>query len=344
MKQIILVLYVLLCLLETTHAAIYIADNRPEADISPTHIHGNIGDAINAAVSGDTIFVVGSAVSYGNITLYDSLFIFGAGHNPNSALTLQSLLGTVTFSTFSAGSVLSGFKTGVITVNTDNIEISNCWIQTLNFNGGKYYLIEGNYFNRSYLGAGAYYSITGSSSVAESVLRNNIFQSTIRYFTAPTVLFDQNLFLRDASGGFQFSSSVKVENNIFLGVDDSTGCDNCVYTETIVGVDTTNGNLDFYYIGGTGVGLDPLIEGMIINPDNSFPNGLYNYQSLTLLPGSPAIGAGTFGQDLGVLGGLVPYTETGHPPLPQIVSWNGPGQVVQAGGTLNVTIQAKAAD
>ena len=349
MKQILFSFLLLFFLaIASSQSTIRIADNNVGVVIPPMgHVYTDLQAAISASFAGDTIFVVGSETSYGNITITDELYIFGTGHNPDPALARRAELGTVTFTQYSGGSVLSGFRTGYITVESgaDDIEISNCWITGLSLLGGSGYLIEGNYMNATYLGSGNYYSIYGAFNVSSSIIRNNIFQSSLFQFDESTVLFDQNLFLHNGgvTSAYTSCSFITLENNIFLGVDDSSGCASCVYPVVIVGSDTTNGNLDFYYAGGLPVGQDPLIVGLTLNDANYFTAN-YNYQSLVLAVGSPAIGAGTGGQDLGVLAGLAPYTDHGHPPLPRITSWTSTGQIIQAGGSINITIQAKSAE
>ncbi len=299
---------------------------------------------------GDTIFVIGSGNQLWKHLHFRHAFHFWHRPQSRSRHWPEELnLVRFTFTPFSDGSVLSGFKTGNITVESggDDIEISNCWLDALFLDGGSGYLIESNYLDRHYCSPGCNYTSTfGNNNVTNSVFRNNVFQTKITGFDESSVLFDQNLFLNwnGGNGGFLTNSFIRLENNIFFGADDSLGCTNCIYPQVIVGADTTNGNLDFYHVGGSPVGQDPLIEGLSLGTNNYMNPGLYSYHSLTLEPGSPAIGAGTGGQDLGVLGGLAPFTYHGHPLLPRITSWTSPGQIIQAGGTINVTIEAKAAE
>ena len=232
MKYILLISITLVCSISlSAQSGIQIADNRPGADLGPAHIHGTINAAISAAGSGDTIFVVGSGISYGSISISDQLFIFGAGHHPDPTLSGRSELGTITFTQFADGSVLSGFKTGSITIqaNADNIEISNCWIIHINFLGGQGYLTEGNYIQG--LASGDNFAVIANGTVLNSTFRNNIFNRLFRDFQEPSILVDQNLFLAGnySTGGFYNCSNLMVQNNIFLGTEDSTGCANCVY-------------------------------------------------------------------------------------------------------------------
>ena len=58
-----------------------------------------------------------------------------------------------------------------------------------------------------------------------------------------------------------------------------------------------------------------------------------------LKPGSPAIGAGEGGTDIGIFGGEMPYKISGLPPIPAIYSLDSQSL---PSNTLNVTLKAKS--
>jgi hypothetical protein len=98
-------------------------------------------------------------------------------------------------------------------------------------------------------------------------------------------------------------------------------------------------------------GSGNLGSGNIVDANPVFTNfplqgGALSYShDFTLLPGSPAIGAGTDGTDIGILGGMLPFDVGANPYFPQMMEVSLPsGSSVPAGGTLNVHFKARKQD
>ena len=155
-----------------------------------------------------------------------------------------------------------------------------------------------------------------------------------------TIFFDQNLFLAAhwGYGGLCGCSNLEITNSIFLGASTVMfPCTDCVFMDYV----------EWYWDAGLTqcVGNDPLFENW-----NAYgcSTNWYNFENLTLDALSPAKGAGNNGQDLGVLDHAnslyTPYDSAGYPPLPRISKWVSPTKSIQAGGTIQITIDAYSND
>lgn len=94
-----------------------------------------------------------------------------------------------------------------------------------------------------------------------------------------------------------------------------------------------------------------------IGDANQFPSGNGNQNNVNmstvfvgtgstdgqwqLKSGSPAIGAGRNGEDIGMFGGPEPYVPSGLPPIPAVYSIEMPG-VTAANQTIPVTVKTKS--
>jgi predicted nucleic-acid-binding Zn-ribbon protein len=335
---------IMLCGLHS-QAAIITVSNAPNSPGQYT----NLQEALDAANSGDTIYVSGSMTSYGTIDIDKQITLVGAGFNPNNQYNLKSEIGSVSLKanddpinpTDASGTTITGFKISGISVSDNNIndiKILRNEITSSITTGSKYcqgWIIKNNIIDRiqTYTYATIY--------ATDFVISNNIINNYIRYFKSNTILIANNIF----PDGFSFTgiSLATIQNNIFYG-GTTSGCNYCTFLNNLsIGADNI-----FDYNENTAndenlVNVDPLF----IDVSSYTFDFAYDYH---LQEGSPCIGAGTDEEDMGIYGGMYPFPSGGDvpfqtspmPSMPQIVNMTILNYVVPADGTLEVEISAKS--
>lgn len=333
--------------------------------------------AIDSAGFYDTIMVAGSATSYGDITVDKPLVLVGAGYNnPYGANTTVNImtLKRVNIHIGPDDSKITGFYVleqirfdgrfsgGVdATQKIDNVVIERCRFKDLYFGWGAEQSI-GQTFNNDTIrnnfitGKIMFMDYGGSKRCILNNLQihNNIFSggyitedtSSNRQTNFSSTFVRNNLFIHRItnvfynSGPDQKIKNIILENNIFYAAEPH-GCINAVYSN----------NLTFMCFNNEIPGEGNLGSGNIVDVNPMFANypleggGLSYSHDFTLLPGSPAIGAGTDGTDIGILGGMLPFDVGANPYFPQMMEVNLPsGSSVPAGGTLNVHFKARKQD
>jgi len=339
-----LVLLTALLLPLTLCAKIWIVDSNPG---SASKDFTNLQAAHDGASAGDTLYLIGSGVSYisAKVTITKRLIIIGPGYfleNPDTQVSLLSATldkstnnpceeGLV-FAAGSEGSVLMGVTMiGQIIISTSNI------------------LIKRNTFRWRLCGnfSAAYIRVQGSFV---SIVQN--YMQTPETSFGPSVLIDpgfSNISIRNnhlvRGGAYSIISSgsgIEISNNIIesaLNVSNSLIQNNLIYGSpttsswpgsiirhniSIFGSFTaTNGNLINVPLGSIVIGTGTT-------------DGRWK-----LKDGSPAIGSGYNGVDMGMFGGNEPYILSGIPPIPTIYELTAPTTGEKNTG-LPITIKAKS--
>ncbi len=314
--------------------------------------------AINAASPGDIIYVQPSPDHYESITITKQLIIYGMGHNPELNAGNYARVLSVTFdqdtsnSTTSSNSKIAGLVIGTITVKTDNIIIENNKLDAVrtsvtqannciisgniieNANGGKFqledaqnWIISNNIINHTLTNGNSGTHIFSNIN-ASIIVKNNIIRSrqngdsngNITFFlNANGGQIYNNIFLFTGTGVINFApSNLNFQNNLTYS-----------YNSTLSNLPGTN-NID---------NTNPLLV--------SFSAGTYYMSSLSndfhLQTGSPAIGAGNDGLDLGIYNGDFPFNMRGHPTmLPYLTSFTIYNTNINAGSSLNINVKANA--
>ncbi len=281
--------------------------------------------AHDAASSGDTIHLEPSVNSYGSVSCSKPLVWLSIGSfltdNPgNQFSTTTGKMDYIYFQDGSAGSVVSIFVNS-ITIRTSNITVNRCHIQ---------------------------------STVDISWNPSNIVitQSFIGYYcsiNATNVIFSNNIVGYSVSMN-GYNCSAIITNNVFNYVNRNEwyhGVANIYNAVFQNNISIKGGTYDFYNSLPT----------YNMCPDASFPSGNNNIQNTNmagvfvnstgsidkdfqLKTGSPAVGSGYGGIDMGAFGGSTPYKLALQPAIPAITNMSTPSST--GGNTIQVTFSAKS--
>ncbi|MBX2946320.1 MAG: hypothetical protein KF725_10845 [Cyclobacteriaceae bacterium] len=341
MKKLILLTALLLPL--TLFAKIWIVDSNPG---SASKDFVNLQEAHDGANAGDTLYLIGSGVNYisAKVNISKRLVMIGPGYFLNNPETQVSLLVAflrqptgcgdfvIDFVDGAQGSALIGVTIrGRIRISTNNILIKRnlfedehpigvCLNPRITSHGSNVTIIQ-NYFRDSVNGQGVFIG-AGFSNV--KIISNYIH----------------------SAGGTAISalnSGVEISNNVMdYGIVANAGIiQNNIFTVN-----------PFLTITGS-----VFRNNMATHPSTLLPSGNGNISQVSLAnifvltgtpdgrwklkDGSPAIGAGFEGVDMGMFGGDEPYVLSGIPPIPTIYQLNAPA-VGEKNTGLPITIKAKA--
>ncbi len=320
-----------------------------------------------ASSQNDTIYVSGSPISYGDITVTKyNIMIMGTGHNPQKQNPLISEFKDIASTT--VGQIrIDGIKCRWIRLEpafgAAALFVSNSYIETYpkitttNFDGAMY--LDNNIINGLISTGGSYtYGIMaivqGLTNVFTGIIRNNIIGGSIYVAdglsSSPQsidgCIFTNNIFIN--SGGPSTGNLFSLHNgyfhslfnnNIILGFVDHNI--NTLYA----GTNTTSYDNNLIYPGSFVPALpnssgtifsNPLFVNYSCPSWNCVSNTAYDFHLQTSSPGH---NAGTDGTDIGPYGG--PYggtfTTYGEPHIPQMKQMNMPATVV-SGQTFNVNV------
>jgi hypothetical protein len=324
MKNIFFFLSILLLNIQFAHAKIWRVNNMFGVVADFTTVTG----AYNASQNGDTIYIEPSTIDYDGAYSYKNLVWISAGNfliqNPgNQFLNYTGRMGYLFLYPGSEGSVVSayvrslGINSGNISIvrsyienalnissNIGNILISQCFI-----NGYVYSSASNLIFTNNIVKAGFIMDTQQSSAV----ITNNVFN--FNYFAYPSHPYN----------GFKLFNAV-FQNNISVKGAPSFELNTSAAIYNICS-DTTfpAGNANLRNVDMNTVFLNPIGVS-----DNDFQ----------LKPGSPAIGVGYGGVDIGAFGGTSPFKLALQPAIPAITNLSSPSST--GGSTIQVTFSAKS--
>jgi len=310
----------------STNATVWTVDSNPGnhaanfTDVQAAH---------DAAADGDTIYISGFSGYYPNVTISKKMYIFGPGYYLNEndstqANTYAATLSVVRFDPGSENSVITGCRliahiyTDSITIkrnyiyrdpyyaiylenNASNINITQNYINS-NYNAISFNANHNNInISNNYITSGSLtrWCINGSSDCTNIIVENNILYGAVTLYNAT---ISNNIF-RD--GTYTGNASNTIVNNICSATQfDTTGNNqqNVVMSSVFVASGTTDGQWQ----------IDPA---------------------------GPAAGAGTFGTDIGMFGGITPYILSGIPEIPTVYFFYGPSNASQ---TLQIQTKIKS--
>lgn len=300
---------------------VFTVDNTggPHADFT------DLQEAMDAAEDGDIFHVLGSPISYGDVTVTRQVHLFGPGYNLARVHTegyqsfYEAHLSKVTIrptpTTTPAGSTISGFKTGDVSIEASDVTLdrnsstritigvfqSNGVVLeqphrariTRNFTDG----IGMNTFRNNSLNHLISNNIIGVAGGAVADIRHAIFRHNYSMQTSPT-----------------FENSV-IQNNILRGVHSDSI--NNMFESNFFAVSQPSGN-DFLSQNTFSENTWDLSSGAV-NQFNALTvnTGAFD-EAFKLAENSIAKGAGIDGVDLGPFDGPFPYQISGVPSLPRV--------------------------
>lgn len=321
--------------------------------------------AVDEADPGDTILIIGSGPQYNEtVNILKPLVFFGEDMESPRADILEIRLERVNSSLGSSGSkfyglsirrfyVYGGFSgsTGAQRVIED-IEVERCmlWDVQFQFVSGGAIQRDFNFRNNRFWGPTNNRIFFRDGNTYEDInFTNNILsQPDIRRSTSSNVDFNgelkirNNIFLNTTNAIFSGLLGMVIENNIFYRAE-PTGAANSAFNNNLTYLCNAN---DLPYGSNTG-------GGNLINQNPLFVNypalGGVNHtyaHNYNLQGGSPALGAGTSGTNIGVTGGVAPIDANlkSYPKIPVVTQLQLPVTSVPVGGTLQINIEANTRD
>jgi hypothetical protein len=322
-----------------THATVRTVNNAGGAQF------GDLASAITAASSGDTIYVCGSASAYvGTNTNKTNLVFIGAGYNPQKQNPLKSTI-TNAWSIGNGNSVIGFDLVGNIAFPTNsvsNVKISRCRVTGFNSTN--------NTFTNCMFDNCIWANLTISSPFISQIFNGMVLSNCLFY--APSS-YAQNIF----NGNTLTGSGATVDHcafikdgtpiNFFGGTPNATGF---VFTNNIfINVTPATTGTSYQYTSNySSVALSPTygtgnLTGTIwpfVTPQASV-TGTFQYAwDFHLAVGSPLVGAGTFGSEMGLYGGNVPFNGSGEAPIPQIDILMLNGTQFTPGGPMGIQFQS----
>ncbi|MES2777424.1 MAG: hypothetical protein V4722_24810 [Bacteroidota bacterium] len=284
-----------------------------------------------SVLAGDTIHLEPSITTYGSLTASKRLTWISTGAfldaTPNQQFSPN--IGRVdALNVYGSGagphnSVFHIYIVGSANIDANNIRLDRCYV------GGAVNL--GGYFNS--LGTSLVVIncwIQSSVSIAQgnnNVITNNIIGTTI---TASPVnqlaVFTHNV-INAVSAGINTVTNSIVENNIFNKATSAYTFNNTTVQYNMSGAANV-------LPAGNNNQNSVTMSNVFVN--NSGADDI----SFVLKVGSPAIGAGSAGVDMGAFGGGSPFKIALQPAIPAIYKIQAPA--APAGNTLNVTFSTKS--
>lgn len=337
------ILWVALCC--PAHATVHTLSNMPGS----AGQFSTFAAAHAAALGGDTIYVHGSSVNYGNISITKPLVIIGTGHHPDKQNPLVSSFGNVfvgvsNVQLIGLSMTLVGSSTGIT-----NGVVRKCRIQhmegfeAMSLFGATNWLIEGNIIISSNTGLGFFGNVAPGA-----VIRNNVFITFgpciigIYNSSGQQTAILNNVFLGSGITSTPALWDIRfcnIDNNIFYEVPPE-GFGNTNITCTMNNNISYNSADDTFYQPGLN-NLPATNPGFTSYP--GFP-ATYDYNwDLRLVGGSPGKNSGTDGTDRGVFGGVGEiFTTTGEPAIAEITAFTITSPTTIApGGTLTISVTSK---
>jgi len=335
--------------------------------------------AVDAVQAGDTILVAGSVTSYGSITLKKKVILLGAGYAGLSSKMGQLVFQNLTSVDGSSDSFVSGFQMSSISFTVEytnrtsatyaslsGIIIERCIVSGINFHNNYAHFsnitVRNNAFNITGFAAltsnniSTYSSILFSNNIIDGgyfgsrvvVSSSNGVEFVSSYQSTSGVAIRNNIFVGPSSRAFSLMIGATVENNIFYNRNLITEAEYNSFDSLAYGLNFNN-NITYltgqdltlnswYAVGANNQSIDPQYENFPI--DGAAFSTDHNYRLKT---GSPAIGAGVNGEDLGIYGGAYPWPGdlVIFPKGPRVIELKPVGSPsVPAGSTLDVQFKS----
>lgn len=311
---------------------------------NPALCYNDLATAVNAASAGDTIHVepTTNTAGYGSIVIDKPLVLIGNGYylggtgsNPGKQYHVgTSFLQRIEFNPGSAGSTVlgldirqaSGGNRGIY-INDNNIEIRHCIIQaiyTVNYGAGSMALDNIRIQQNIIIGEFRFLNANGLA-ITNLLVSNNRFGGLIDAMNNWSGIMRNNIF----------GSSVDIYSSIQM-------LDNVFQTSNLTQNDNTMGNVSYNIFPSApswfpaGNGTNHIIPMASVFGSAGSDDGKYQPLSTCNICHT---GSST-SSEIGMFGGLTPYTLSGIPEVPSIYHLFAPPSGYQ-GDSINVTISTK---
>jgi len=287
--------FALLFMLNSNAQNVITVDNSPSSNAQ----YNDLQTAIEAAVSEDIIYIHPSETNYGNITIPKTLHLRGFAHSDPDKATLITdikLLENASNSSFSGLRLTNDFIVHNSTTTLTGLVFENNIVSQMIFRdaGVDGMIIRGNII--WYIGTSA--TSSTYNNYTNTTISNNIITGRINLENYQSITVKNNIFLTGnpftnyASG----DGSITVQNNIFYY--------STTFTVNINALGVIFENCLAYNLGSGNVAA---LSGSnnIINTNPQFvnaANAVFNpdIDDYHLQVGSPAIGTGIDGADMGI--------------------------------------------
>lgn len=292
--------------------------------------------AHDGAAAGDTLHFEPSITSYGDLTMSKRLVLIGIGvsafnnkNTPNQVSSFEAQIGFLTINSGAANSIIMVTSNGITINSASNITIQRCYVATnpITVNNGDNLLVRHCFIDVNLIIGSV--TTNGSTGV---IINNNILTGI-----SVDVNSSANIINNVITTVLSSINNSTIRNNIFTHsfndlVASSSTIQNNIFRS---GISTSSINTGNNTISGNQGNIN--LSTVLAN------NGAYNATTADagyqLKSGSPAIGAGTGGEDCGAFGGADPYKIAVQPPVPAIYKLLGQSSV---GNTLTITISTKS--
>ena len=309
-----------------------------------------VNAAVAAATAGDTIYVESSPNNYsGTVNINKKIFIFGTGYfltdsiNPKTQWNRNDAYvnSTINLNPGSTGSVLSGLRTGSISINDSAITIERCFTTVIYLANAANSFANNSTIRQNYINSDIV-SSTGTGTAKDILIHNNIIASNVSFasnLSNTTAYFINNNFIYYYGSSFSLTNCV-FQNNIFYNPSFGTYLSSNAFYNNISNnnaIPQTNGNT-------RGVNLD----GVYVNFNNGSGSPSAGFSTdgrYVLKPGSVAVNAGDINGttvDIGAFGGPASYILSGMPPIPSIYELSVPIQINAGVPTMTISVSAAA--
>ncbi|TAE31751.1 MAG: hypothetical protein EAZ91_06455 [Cytophagales bacterium] len=317
----------LLTLLTTGSLAQTIRRCNNNPGVTGPNIYSTIQAAHDASANGDIIYLEASGTNYGTLTCAKRLTIYGRGYflatNPNgNDSQIAAQVGNVTFGNGSNNTLMSGMLVeGSVTFGTS---------------------VSGITVERSYVGSGIVFNSTctgttsqfaNSCTIKQCFINTNGIAGTCgTYENNANRITIQNCILNTSGIGNGGNPIAQLNNSIVSNCVVNTMyrvsnlvVNNCLFYSSVYDLVSTTffnciartNTLPAGNSNQNGIDFNNVYISNTVNPN--IPDDRYQ-----LSVGSPAIGVGINGTDVGAFGGPNPYVLSGQPPIPIITNLVSP--------------------
>lgn len=277
--------------------------------------YNNMTAAMAASAAGDTLYVYGTDLDYGNIVLTQQLVIIGTGPFPYSKLNTQAtIFNSIVLNPGSNGSIIRGIyvSTAVYTSGSaiDNITLKNLYVGDYARVFGNNWLIENCIF---YSGStdNIYFHFNNSSNITiQGCSFSGYINRNTQTVTGLVINNNQFLYTGDSFSG---NITADITNNIFCK-NATNGVSGGVYKNNL----TCNGAPPISNIFPNQDNVSTALPATAIFVSYAFGEGFIVSRNYHLAPGSPAIGMGYISGDAGMYSGSSPVTSSQNEYFPNI--------------------------